>query len=107
MNSNTNQNNIINPKTCIYNCNTRIYWNTSENANLEEFTKKKHNCPNRSNGKSVTQSTTANNPNYYNKFAKQPKPKMSNSFELLPGPVSKIQRNMKYCPILFLVNGKV
>ena len=43
MSSNTNQNNIINPKTCIYNCNTRIYWNTSENANLEGFTKKKHN----------------------------------------------------------------
>ena len=43
MSSNTNQNNINNPKTCIYNCNTRIYWNTSENANLEGFTKKKHN----------------------------------------------------------------
>jgi hypothetical protein len=104
MSSNTNQNNIINPKTCIYNCNTRIYWNTSENANLEGFTKKKHNCPNRSNGKSVTQSTTANKPNYYNKFAKQPKPKMSISFELLTGPVSEIQK--KYEILSDIVSSK-
>jgi hypothetical protein len=87
--------NTINPKPCIYNCNTKIYWNNEENAYLEVFTKKKHLCPNRS--KSVTQSTTNNNtavtkPNYYNKFAKQPKPKMSNSFELLTGPIADIQK---------------
>ena len=62
------------------------------------FTKKKHICPNRaSNGKIVTQSTTTNNiatsatnnPSYYKKShyatQQQPKPKMSNSFELLTG----------------------
>ena len=44
-------------------------------------------------GKSVTPSN-ANKPNYYyNKFAnKQPKPKMSNSIELLTGPIQEIQR---------------
>ncbi len=94
--------NTINPKSCNYGCNTIIYWNTSENAYLEVFTKKKHNCPNRTNDKSVTQSTTTNKPNYYNKFAKQPKPKISNSFELFTGPVLKYKRNMKYCQILFL-----
>lgn len=59
-------NNTINPKPCVYNCNTRIYWNTSENAYFEVFAKKKHICPNKSNGKSVTiQSTTnTNKPNY-------------------------------------------
>ena len=43
MSSTTNQN--INPKACIYNCNTMIYWNNQENAYLEVFTKKKHICP--------------------------------------------------------------
>ena len=58
--------NTINPKPCNYGCNTRIYWNTSENAYFEVFAKKKHICPNKSNGKSVTiQSTTnTNKPNY-------------------------------------------
>jgi len=46
MSSNTNQNNIINPKTCIYNCNTRIYWNNEENAYFEVSPTKKHVCPN-------------------------------------------------------------
>jgi hypothetical protein len=105
-------NNTINPKPCNYGCNTRIYWDTSENAYLEVFTKKRHSCPNRSsNGKSnnVTQSTTiATKPNYYNKFSKQPKPKMSNSFELLQGPIAEIQK--KYEILLDIVtetNGKV
>ena len=42
----SSQNNIINPKSCIYNCNTQIYWNTLENTYFEVFTKKKHVCPN-------------------------------------------------------------
>ena len=33
-----------------------------------------------------------NKPNYYNKFTKQPKPKLSNSLELLTGPVSEVQK---------------
>jgi hypothetical protein len=53
-----NQNNIINPKPCIYNCNTRIYWDTSSNSYLEVFTKKKHICPNRGNKSSGTITTT-------------------------------------------------
>ena len=36
----------INPKPCNHNCGTRIYWDTSENAYLEVFTKKKHIRPN-------------------------------------------------------------
>jgi hypothetical protein len=62
----SNTNNIISPKPCNYNCGTRIYWNTSESAYLEVFTKKRHSCPNRS--KSVTQTNTAAKANYYNKF---------------------------------------
>ena len=113
MNSQMSSANTINPKPCNYGCNTRIYWNTSENAYFEVFAKKKHICPIRtSNGKSVIQSTTTNNtvakPNYYNKFTKHPKPKMSNSFELLTGSISDIQK--KYEILLDIVseaNGKV
>ena len=72
---------------------------TKKNAYFEVFAKKKYICPNRSNNgngnnKSVTQTTTtfANKPNYYNKFTKQPKQKMSNSLELLQGPISEIQK---------------
>jgi hypothetical protein len=51
----------INPKPCNYDCNTRIYWNTQENAYFEVFTKKKHICPNRGQ-KSVTTTTTTGTP---------------------------------------------
>ena len=37
--------NIINPKFCIYNGNTRKYWNTLENTYFEVFNKKRHSCP--------------------------------------------------------------
>jgi hypothetical protein len=72
----TSNNNNIYPKSCVYNCNTQIYWNVATNEYWEVFTKKKHIYPNRS--KSVTQTTT--------------KPKMSNSFELLQGPIADIQK---------------
>jgi hypothetical protein len=70
-------------------------------------------CPNRS--KSVTQTTTTSNnkPNYYNnynnKFARSPKPKMSNSLELLTGPtVAEIQRKYEILSdIVTEYNGKV
>ncbi|MGH9980533.1 MAG: hypothetical protein ACRD6U_03145 [Nitrososphaeraceae archaeon] len=85
----------IYPKSCVYNCNTQIYWNTSTNEYWEVFTKKKHICPNRVNKPSVTNtpsSTTgipgsSNKPTYYNKkpWISQPKPKISHSFELLQG----------------------
>src|SRR5688572_6573550 len=104
----SNTNNIISPKPCNYNCGSRIYWNTSESAYLEVFTKKKHNCPNRTNGKSVTQTTTTTaKPNYYNKFAKQ-KPKMFNSFELLTGSIQDIQKKYEILSdIVTEYNGKV
>jgi hypothetical protein len=98
LSNNNNTTAIINPKPCNYNCGTRIYWNTSENAYFEVFAKKKHICPNRSksNNNVVTQTTTNTKPSYYNKFAKQyqqqPKPKMSNSLELLSGPIEDIQK---------------
>ena len=42
----TNQNNNIYPKSCIYQCNTQIFWNTATSEYWEVFTKKKHICPN-------------------------------------------------------------
>ena len=33
-------NQTINPKPCVYKCNTEIYWNTSTNEFWEVFTKK-------------------------------------------------------------------
>ena len=103
--------NTIKPKPCNYNCGTRIYWNTSKNAYFEVFAKKKHVCPNRTNngnGKSVTQTTTfANKLNCYNKFAKQPKPKMSNSLEIIQGPIDLIQKKYELLSdIITEYNGK-
>ena len=101
-----NYTNTINPKPCIYNCNTRIYWNNEENAYFEVFARKKHICPNRTNSKT---STYISKPNYYNKFTKQPKPKMSNSLELLQGSIVDVQK--KYEILSDIVsseaNGKV
>ena len=103
--------NII-PKDCSYQCNTRIYWNTAENTYFEIFSKKKHICPNRSTQSKPTVSTTATTttrPNYFNKFAKQPKIKMSNSLELLSGSIDSVQKQYEILSDLVIVeyNGKV
>ncbi len=110
----SNKTNNIYPKSCVYNCNTQIYWNTSENAYFEVFTKKKHICPNRSN-KPATNTITSptgvsSKPTYYSKkpWSTTPKPKMSNSFEYLQGSIAEIQR--KYEMLSDIVtehNGKV
>ena len=100
MSSNTNQN--IYPKSCLYNCGIQIFWNTATSEYWEVFTKKKHICPNRVK-KPVTSSNTSatvgvsSKPINYNKkpWFTTPKQKMSNSFELLTGPIDAIQRNMR------------
>ena len=112
--SSSNQNNIY-PKSCVYNCNTKIYWNVSENAYFEVFSQKKHICPNRVNKPSVTSntssppSTTTNTkPNYYSKKPWTPKPKMSNSFELLQGSIANVQKQYEMLSdIVTEHNGKV
>jgi hypothetical protein len=103
----SNHNKNINPRPCVYGCGIQIYWNSSVNEYWEVFTKKKHIRPNRGNKSSgtitttiskdggITPPSTAQKPHYYNPYAKkrtpyafanqQPKPKMSNSFELLEG----------------------
>ena len=100
--TNTNQNNII-PKDCSYQCGTRIYWNTAENSYFEVFTKKKHVCPSRSNNNS-----SINRP-FYSKKPWAPKPKMSNSLELLTGPINEIQRKYEILSDIVITeyNGKV
>jgi hypothetical protein len=107
----SSQNNIY-PKPCVYNCNTQIYWNTAENAYFEVFTKKKHICPNRSSQQSKpTTTAAATKPTYYNKKpwnSNQPKPKMSNSLELLSGPITEIQKKYEILSdIVSEYNGKV
>ena len=114
--------NIINSKPCIYNCNTRIYWNTSENAYFEIFSGNKHQCPNRQQSNynkkaasSSPQQTIANKSSYYSTNNKksyysnnQSKPKMSNSLELLQGPIAGIQRKYEILSdIVSEANGKV
>lgn len=104
MSSYTNTNtttNIINPKSCNYNCGTRIYWDNSSNSYLEVFTNQKHICKNRpvsnnnnnNDSKSSTNLSNNNNykPSYYNKFSKQPKPKMDNSLEVLQGSIAEVK----------------
>jgi hypothetical protein len=111
---NHNQN-IINPKPCSYNCGTRIYWSVADNAYFEVFTKQKHICKNRSstNQKSTNYNSFINNkPNYYNnnvrKSSSYIKPKMSNSLELLSGPISEIQKKYEILSdIVTEYNGKV
>ncbi|HET7644776.1 MAG TPA: hypothetical protein VFK40_14825 [Nitrososphaeraceae archaeon] len=82
----------------------------SSNSFLEVFSKQKHICKNRSANKptSVPIGTNTNHPFYYNKFSKQPKPKMSNYIELLSGSFDSVQ---KKCEILSDIvteyNGKV
>jgi hypothetical protein len=104
-------NNII-PKDCVYGCNTRIYWNTSENAYFEVFSQKRHICPNRSNNNKTISSEKANKTTYYNnnvrKSSSYLKPKMSNSLELLTGPITEIQKKYEILSdIVTEYNGKV
>jgi hypothetical protein len=106
-----NQN--INPRSWVYGCGIQIYWNTSVNEYCEVFTKKKHLCPNRENKSSgttptlgtdgITPPSNSPKPHYYNPYARkrtpyasfsgqqQPKPKMSNSFELLQDSIADVQ----------------
>ena len=108
----------INPKPCVYNCGIQIYWNTSVNEYWEVFTKKKHICPNRVNNSkpsqviaNTAQTTTSTKPTYYSKKpwnSNQPKPKMSNSFELLQGSITDIQKKYEILSdIVSEYNGKV
>ena len=113
----------IYPKSCNYGCNTQIYWNTPVNVNeyWEVFTQKKHICPNRVNNKSsVTSSNTssttgvgvsASQPKYYSKkpwSTTTPKPKMSNSFELLTGQIDVKQKKYEIpSDVVSEYNGKV
>ena len=93
----------INPKPCVYNCNTRIYWNTATYEYWELFTKKKHICPNRTSNNTTAATTTNSKPTYYNKKPwsnTQPKPKMSNSFELLQGSILEIQKKYEILSIV-------
>jgi hypothetical protein len=114
--SSSNTNNI-NPRPCVYGCGIQIYWNASVNEYWEVLTKKRHICPNivsNKNKTSITPPSNAPKPYYYNSTKKasfssaNPKPKMSNSFELLQGPIETIQ---KKCEILSDIvsenNGKV
>jgi hypothetical protein len=110
----TNQN--IYPKSCIYNCGIQIFWHTATSEYWEVFTKKKHICPNRVNNKpsqvtaNTAATTTSTRPTYYKKpWNTQPKPKMSNSFELLTGPIDTIQKKYEVLSDIVIVEqgGKV
>ena len=99
---------IINPKPCNYGCGIRIYWDTSSNSYLEVFTKQKHICKNRNNNNASYSKTNVPKANYYNKFSKQPKPKMSNSLDLLTGPIETVQKKYEILSdIVTEYNGKV
>ncbi|HJT85356.1 MAG TPA: hypothetical protein VJ697_12825 [Nitrososphaeraceae archaeon] len=85
-------------------------WNTVSNSFLEVFSKQKHICKNRSANKPVSTQNYVHTtkPTYYNKFSKQPKPKMSNSIELIDGPFSEVQRKYEILSdIVTEFNGKV
>jgi hypothetical protein len=114
-NTTSNQNNNIYLKPCVYNCGIQIYWNTATSEYWEVFTKKKHICPNRVNKASATNTTNSptgvsSKPTYYKKpwNSQQPKPKMSNSFELLTVSIDAIQKKYEILSdIVTEHNGKV
>jgi hypothetical protein len=110
----------INPKPCAYGCGILIYWNTATNEYWEVSTKQKHSCPNRVNKPSISKpisyptastTTTTTKPTYYSKKpwnSNQAKPKMSNSLELLTGPIDTIQKKYEILSdIVSEYNGKV
>jgi hypothetical protein len=104
------QNNNIYPKSCNYGCNTQIYWNGSVNEYWEVFTQKKHICPNRTINPTTPATTTTHRPTYYSKkpWSNTTKPKMSNSFELLTGPIEKVQQRYEILSdIVSEYSGKV
>jgi hypothetical protein len=82
---------------------------------FEVFSQKRHICPNRPNNNNkpvIPASTNNTKPTYYSKkpwSTMQPKPKMSNSFELLTGPIETIQKSYEILSDLVIVeyNGKV
>jgi hypothetical protein len=112
-----NNNNNLNPRPCVYGCGIQIYWNASVNEYWEVLTKKRHICPNivsNKNKTSITPPSNAPKPYYYNSTKKasfssaNPKPKMSNSFELLQGSIAKIQQKYEILSdIVIEHNGKV
>ncbi len=108
----------INPKDCVYGCNTKIYWNILISEYWEIQTKKKHICPNRMNNGKKPVSTVApinnnstakptpynnnhkncyNNNNYNYKKTWTPKfnnkQPMDNSLEILQGSSTDTIRN--------------
>ena len=105
--------NIINPKPCNYGCGVRIFWDTNSNSYLEVFTKTRHICKNRPASKLSADSSQSNTNNtnrpYYSKKPWLQKPKMSNSLELLSGPIETIQKQYEILSDLVIVeyNGKV
>ncbi len=52
----------VNPKDCVYGCNTKIYWNTIIREYWEISTNKKHVCPNRSSNNHKPVSKAAEEP---------------------------------------------
>jgi hypothetical protein len=117
-NNNNNNNQNINPRPCVYGCGIQIYWNASVNEYWEVLTKKRHICPNivsNKNKTSITPPSNAPKPYYYNSTKKASsfsassnlKPKMSNSFELLTGPIETIQKYEVLLDIVSKYNGKV
>ncbi|MGN6560564.1 MAG: hypothetical protein ACTHJ2_08575 [Candidatus Nitrosocosmicus sp.] len=116
---------IINPKYCVYGCNTRIYWNNLTNQYLEAVTKKKHVCPNRSNNNinksSVTPISTnynylsdpTNNNNNKHNYKKSWAPRFNNkqpvdnSLEVLQGSTDAIRKQYEILSDLIKeYNGK-
>src|SRR5919112_3014308 len=113
----------IDPKDCVYGCNTRIYWNNLTNEYWEVFTKKKHICPNRSNNNNKSAAATSNinniippkpkyyNNNYNNKKSWAPKfnnrQPMDNSLEILQGSADTIRKHYEILSDLIKeYNGK-
>ena len=97
-------------KTCIYGCNTQIFWNTEHNEYWEAYTSKKHICPNRGNYGNKSTIVSSNTSYAYRKgrYSTLSKQKMDNSFELLQGSVKEVQK--QYEVLLDIIrnhNGKV
>src|SRR6185437_1674974 len=114
----TSTSTTIKPTSCVYGCDTRIYWNNSINEYWEVFTQKKHICTKRlsNNNKSALVMPTNNNTerkstNYNYKKSWTPKfnnkQPMDNSLEILHGSTNSIGKQYEtLSDLIKKYNGK-
>ena len=96
-------------KPCQY-CGKEIYWNVLKNQYDELTTKQKHTCEKYSKPTFTDNKEKSYDKPYraYSKYNKEPKPPVSNTFELLEGSPKECRMQYQYlCDLIEKVKGKI